>query len=278
VAPNVPTWFYSNTGSDYWSDLTEWVNQIVSTSEKLPLVYALTDGNQGEGPGQEYRDRLNVEFQKLGLRGITLLVASGDTGTGCEYCMFYYPTFPASSPYVTAVGATSFQENRVGPEVAAKTFSSGGGFSWHYEQPEYQTQVATHYFATVGYLPESHFFNRNGRGIPDISALGVGYQIIVDGVVKIVSGTAASTATVAAMVSLLNEARLDHQQPPLGFLNPFLYSTSIAEKDAFYDVTQGNNHYGCCGWTGFLATSGWDPVSGLGTPNFERLYSIIRAL
>jgi hypothetical protein len=39
VAPNVSTWYWSNTGNDFWSDLTEWVNQLAS-SENLPYVHA----------------------------------------------------------------------------------------------------------------------------------------------------------------------------------------------------------------------------------------------
>ena len=39
------------------------------------------------------------------------------------------------------------------------------------------------------------------------------------------------------MIALLNEARAQHNMPPMGFLNPFLY----ANPDAFNDVTLGTN-------------------------------------
>ena len=62
--------------------------------------------------------RFNVEACKLGARGITVIIASGDDGVAnfearnnASLCGFS-PSFPATSPYVTAVGATQ------GPEVS----------------------------------------------------------------------------------------------------------------------------------------------------------------
>ena len=72
------------------------------------------------------------------------------------------------------------------------------------------------------------------------------------------------------MVALLNEARIQHGKPPMGFLNPFLYQNA----DAFTDVTLGTNAIGRDGKDlkyGFKATKGWDPATGLGTPRFDKL-------
>jgi len=275
VAPNVPTWYYANDGSDFWSDLGEWLN-ILAASPSIPLVHSFTSGNQGNGQSQNYNNRINLEFMKLGARGASLLVASGDFGTGCTVCYYFDPGFPATSPYVTTVGSTSFIAHSVGAESATYSFGSGGGFSWVYEQPDYQVKAITHYFASPNNFPEAHFFNREGRGIPDVAALGVDYHIVVNGENRIASGTGVATATFSAVVSLLNEIRLARVKSPLGFLNPLLYKAHEKHPDAFFDVTQGNNHHGCCGYTGFNAGTGWDPVSGLGTPNFYRLGMFVR--
>jgi hypothetical protein len=93
----------------------------------------------------------------------------------------------------------------------------------------------------------------------------------------------ASAPTFAAIISLLNNARLSVGQPPLGFLNPWLYATG---KDAWTDIVDGGST-GCTGrdmYTGlptpfvpfasWNATVGWDPVSGLGTPKFEELLAM----
>jgi tripeptidyl-peptidase-1 len=75
-----------------------------------------------------------------------------------------------------------------------------------------------HYFANAPSMPQPHFFNKDGRGLPDISAVGVGYQVISGKTQQTYSGTGAATVTAAAMISLLNEIRVVHNKPVLGFL------------------------------------------------------------
>lgn len=90
----------------------------------------------------------------------------------------------------------------------------------------------------------------------------------------------AATPTFAAIISLLNSYRLTNNQPPLGFLNPFLYSIGSI---GLTDIVTGSS-VGCGGFdalsglnsplvigAGWEAKTGWDPVTGLGTPNFETL-------
>lgn len=69
-----------------------------------------------------------------------------------------------------------------------------------------------------------------------------------------IGGTSASSPTFAGFVALLNDARLRLGQPPLGFLNPLLYTKGVA---GFNDITTGNAPG--CGTEGFNATTGWDP-------------------
>lgn len=104
VAPNMPTWVWLNNGIDFWSDLTAFVSQLSSIELACPNVIAISYGNEGEGPSQEYRERMSMEFAKIGGRGITLLAASGDFGTGCNLCYWFQPSFPASSIlYATSI-------------------------------------------------------------------------------------------------------------------------------------------------------------------------------
>ena len=90
----------------------------------------------------------------------------------------------------------------------------------------------------------------------------------------------AAAPAFAGIVSLLNNARLSVGQPPLGFLNPWLYS---AGKNGFTDIVHGGSK-GCTGrdiysglptpfvpYASWNATKGWDPVTGLGTPDFGKL-------
>lgn len=77
----------------------------------------------------------------------------------------------------------------------------------------------------------------------------------------------------SAIVTLLNNLRLKEGKPTLGFLNPWIYQTASKNPTAFFDVTQGNNQYACC--PGFYTAPGYDPVTGVGTPNYEVLRSLL---
>jgi len=69
---------------------------------------------------------------------------------------------------------------------------------------------------------------------------------------------------------LLNDRLIAAGKSPLGFLNPFLYSTGAS---ALNDITTGDNPG--CNTNGFPADTGWDPVTGLGTPNFPALFTAV---
>lgn len=47
----------------------------------------------------DFRERLNTEFSKLGSRGISIIVSSGDYGTGCSLCYYFNPSFPGNREY-----------------------------------------------------------------------------------------------------------------------------------------------------------------------------------
>jgi tripeptidyl-peptidase-1 len=274
VAPNVPAWYWSNPSFDFYTDLTDWVSQIEATSNG-PWVHSVSYGDQSEGPSDDYQDRLDAEFQKISSTGVSIIFASGDSGTGCGSCAKFFPAYPSTSIFVTGVGATEFIGNSVGPEQATVSFGSGGGFSWHFSRPSYQNAAVNNYLSTMSAkLPPSHFYNSAGRATPDVAALGIGYQVVVNGRTSSVGGTSASAPTFAAIISLLNDRRLNQGKPTLGFLNNWIYQTAAAHPDAFYDVTVGNNHNGCCG-DGFLCAKGWDPITGVGTPNYVALINYL---
>lgn len=118
------------------------------------------------------------------------------------------------------------------------------------------------------------------------------FQVVVGGKIYSVGGTSASSPVCthlclaqltqanpdsidqafAAVVSLLNDARIAAKLPPLGFLNPWLYSQGLKGLN---DIIGGSNPG--CGTTGFQAIQGWDPVTGLGTPNFGLLKDLVLA-
>lgn len=275
VAPKVPVEFWSQASFDFFSDLTIFFNQI-KNSPNPPLVFSISYGSQFVYPSEAYRTKLNHDIASLGARGISIIFASGDSGTGCFLCAEYVDSVPATLPYVTSVGATTFQSGTAGSEIAVTAFGSGGGFSKYFPRPDYQKEVVDAYLSNPDVtLPLSEYYNKAGRGNPDVSALGWGYTIINNGQTSTIGGTSASAPTFSAIIALLNDELLHQNKKPLGFLNPFLYEAAKTHK-IFTDITVGNNQHGCC-LGGFNCAAGWDPVTGLGTPNADVLLSVVRA-
>jgi len=223
---------------------------------------------------EDYAERVCREFAVLGARGSSIIFASGDGGVGSSnvtQCVSndgknrptFLPAFPASCPYVTAVGGTTGF-----PEVA--TPFSGGGFSNYFAQPSYQAAAVQAYLAQNPNAQNLGLFNPAGRAYPDVSAQSARFLIWWRKRSGLISGTSASTPTFAGMIALLNDASIAAGKPSLGFLNPMLYSIG---QGGLNDVTQGSNPG--CGTLGFNAAPGWDPVTGLGTPNFGKLKDIL---
>jgi tripeptidyl-peptidase I len=199
----------------------------------------------------------NTEAMKLGAIGVTVTISSGDNGVANSGCgctnsssstssswtgsgtwsgTGYFPSFPASSPYVTAVGATmgpgGYAPDVGSPSIACQSqlggvITSGGGFSTYYTQPSWQTSAVSSYFSGLSTQPASGY-NRNGRGIPDMAMLGVQYQVIIGGLLLSLFGTSCSSPVTAAMVSLINAARQVKGMSTVGFMNPTLYAGSVS--------------------------------------------------
>mmetsp|Transcript_23920 Transcript_23920/g.35114 ORF Transcript_23920/g.35114 Transcript_23920/m.35114 type:complete len:541 (-) Transcript_23920:212-1834(-) len=239
----------------------DWLYVLGNTSDP-PLVFSTSYGEDEASVSSEYASRMNEEFMKNSLRGISFIFASGDSGVGSAFgpCTTFTPQYPADSPYVTSVGATTSSN----PEIGAQL--SSGGFSNRWRRPAWQDFAVTEYLSTASYLPDPELYNSTGRGFPDVSAQGTGYVVINNGMtLPSVAGTSCSSPTFGGIVAMLNDARIGAGKSPMGFLNPFIY----AHPEVFNDVTSGNNPG--CGSDGFQASEGWDPITGYGTPNFPAM-------
>merc|ERR1712066_726974 len=188
------------------------------------------------------------------------------------------PSFPASIPSALAVGATFFESGLSGEEQATTQFGSGGGFSYDYDMPSYQSSAVKTYLAKNP-KTGSNTYATNGRGSPDVSLLGEQFEVYTSGpfggLEKVaVGGTSASTPSWGAIISLLNEECLSASggSKTLGFVNPLLYQNA----DAFNDITKGSNAVGENAGNGWKCTTGWDAATGLGTPNFSKLQAVVK--
>lgn len=180
------------------------------------------------------------------------------------------------------------------PEVAWN--ASSGGFSNYFPTAPYQEAAVQDYLnnhidpATKQYF--SQYTNFKGRGFPDVSAhsLYPRYQIFDDDVLRGSGGTSAASPVWAGIVGLLNDARFAAGLPQLGFLNPWLYSEGFK---SLTDITAGAalgcngvdlqtgvryNGSGIIPFASWNATVGWDPATGLGTPDFQKLKDAVVGL
>jgi tripeptidyl-peptidase I len=253
----------------------ELLNHLLD-QESVPQVISVSYTDDEQATPFSYATEVCNKFGQLALRGVSVLVASGDAGTqgtrdsdcvGPDNEPRFIPTFPASCPWVTAVGALAAYGG-------AATYSSGG-FSNYFERPAWQADAVQGH---IQQLNGSHkaFYNASGRAYPDFSLLGDYFVVEQANYTGTAKGTSASTPVAAAMIALLNDIRMSKGQPSLGFLNPLLYSEKL--KGAFQDSTQGFIK-GCASSTvsepGFDAMVGWDAATGLGAPDFAKLRELL---
>jgi subtilase family serine protease len=209
-------------------------------------------------------------YARAAAEQVTVLAGAGDSGsTNVDVNGDYYPfptvLYPASSPWVLAVGGTTIQVSSSGVFESETVWNdengaTGGGISQYFAQPFYQ-----------GELPRSvqKQLNRH-RGIPDVvfnadpvlTYIGF-YPDPSDNGFYTQGGTSESTPAWAGIISIANQLA----GRPLGFIQPTLYAAGAApqESEFFHDVTTGNN--GANGVAGYYAMVGWDLASGWGSPN-----------
>lgn len=198
TAQNAPTtfWYEADTSS---SAFTLFLQELAE-DESPPMIVSISYGMPEHFVSSQDKYYFDVQAQKLALRGVTVVAAAGDNGVSdakIRLMCGYNPLFPASSAYVLAVGATQGPEMGLDESVCSNDngcgITTGGGFSNQYETPAWQRRYVEEYLAGANADPdtqpyESHsvlrprglypypLYNRNGRGYPDISALGSRYD------------------------------------------------------------------------------------------------------
>lgn len=115
-------------------------------------------------------------------------------------------------------------------------------------------------------------YNRGGRGYPDVSAVGDNVVIFNNGLPTLIGGTSASAPVFTSILHRINEERIAAGKKTIGFVNPTLY----AHPEVLHDITNGSNPG--CNTNGFAVSQGWDPVTGLGTPNYPAMLSLFMSL
>ncbi|KAH9011452.1 subtilisin-like protein [Lactarius hengduanensis] len=252
-----PVTYYS-TGSESRTDpYLSWLNFMLSLDDnELPRTISTSYGGFEETFPPDLADSVCELYAHLGVRGVSVLFSTGDLGVGKDCAdssgnIRFRLMFPASCPWVTSVA----------------TPVSGGGFSNYFSRPAYQGRAVLTYLENLGSRYYG-LYNANGRGMPDISAQADQCVFVYRMGEHTADGTSFAVPIAAGIVSLLNDYRLSMGRTPLGFLNYWLYDFGIANL-GLNDITFGSNPG--CNTDGFTASAGWDPVTGLGTPDFFKL-------
>jgi tripeptidyl-peptidase I len=178
--------------------------------------------------------------------------------------------------------------NEIAVDYDTASFTSGGGFSNITMRPSWQQAAVQNYLTTQSKAlpPAGWAWNQQGRAVPDVAAFGYNF-LMCDSVVSEdpfgIGGTSVASPIVAGMVALLNQESIKLSGKPLGFVNPLLYQAFAAGPTKYFnDITQGDNKCsdnGCKkGCQGFVAAAGWDPVTGLGSFNWNNLNSYVKQI
>ena len=253
---------------------------------------------------QDYRSLTRSVFRKgspftltdsvllrLGLVGVSSMTAAGDTGSsGCaeEGSEKLAVSYPASSPYMTAVGGSliELRKNntrkrevvwnqgpiRIGQDVGPGVIggAGGGGQSIVSGRPWYQSGNGSR----MRTVPDVSAFAAPAPGWPIHSIdpyLPPDSQVGDVPVWFPIGGTSAASPYFASAVAIMAAREAKRGRPPFGLVNPALYEAPAA---AFHDITRTNNDLygkGCC-----RAKVGYDWASGWGAPNFRPLYAAFR--
>ena len=225
-----------------------------------------------------YGDFCASSLAAAALARIPVLACTGDYGSAAYSTdTNEYPQYPASSPLAIAVGGTNLtldtNNQRLtetvesnDPEFSSDTgWSGGGGISSLFSAPSWQAGLTyTPYNTSTGAGSPTVLTN---RGTPDISLAMNAYVLYKGGGLAYFGGTSAATPVMAGIMVRLIEATGKRQSS--ANWNKFFYNNYNAST--FYDITSGNDATLIA--NGYLATSGWDPVVGLGVPNGIGLYN-----
>jgi subtilase family serine protease len=253
--------------------LLDGFSRAVGDRRGLPDVISLSYGgcafaeNRG---APAYTAVIKAVLAMTALTGVSSFVAAGDSGS--TTCGSLVPgttlSYPAVSPFVTAVGGTRLTLGAGNTRVSETVWNDsafgvkragGGGLTRRQHRPAFQD----------GANPQPH------RAVPDVSALAdivPGWPDVISATLQTVGGTSGSTPLVAAATALVSASERKAGRPSVGLANGWFYRAA-SQPSAFFDVTQGGNDLagvGCC-----QASAGYDLASGLGAPNWAILPSTL---
>ena len=264
--------------------LVDCLSKVINDSTNDPSVVSISWGwdenesfnNAGVIWSPAAIKHCNQSFLAAAQLGITVCVSTGDDGSEAQMNDGRaHVNFPATSPYVLAVGGTTLhvRKSAKGAQHVSETVwndgprggGTGGGVSDVTPCPAWQTGKV---------VPSMNPGNFNGRAIPDVAANAdpaTGYLTMSGGKMQIVGGTSASAPLWASLVARIN-ASLGAR---VGNFNALLYS-SFGPSGVLRDVTSGDNDVEGLLQGQYPAGKGWDACTGWGAPDGEKLLAALQ--
>ena len=206
----------------------------------------------------------DVIFQQMAAQGQSFFSASGDYDAFTGLI-----PFPGDTPYITEVGGTTLTTTGPGGSYTSETvwnrgngIGSGGGISTQYPIPNWQTNVSM----------AGNQGSTTMRNVPDVALTAENVYVRADGSDQNVGGTSCAAPLCAGFMALVNQQAAATGKPPIGFVNPAIYTIGAAANytSVFHDTTTGNNTSSSSP-TKFYATAGYDLCTGWGTPAGQKL-------
>ena len=222
------------------------------------------------------RSAIDAALADAAAVGATATASAGDHGSSDGISdNLPHVDFPASSPHALACGGTRLLIDQ--GEIISETVwndqlsgapgagATGGGTSDVFALPEWQASAGVPVRAPSSPVPPSPPTPAAWRGVPDVAGNadpGTGYEVLVNGEIHVYGGTSAVAPLWAALIVRLAQAA----GKPFGLLQPLLYAgiTPGVGAPGFNDITDGSNGT-------YSAGPGWDPCTGLGSPDGEAL-------
>ncbi|MGO4491022.1 protease pro-enzyme activation domain-containing protein [Arthrobacter sp. 2YAF22_2] len=249
------------------------LDAIINASHAAPppTSISISWGQSEDAWTAQARNAFDQALADASALGVTVTAAAGDNGSadgatdGKDHA-----DFPASSPHALACGGTRLDADPATGTIRAETVwndgprsATGGGYSDTFPGPDWQSGLAFHArHHKPGAKPPT---GGQGRGVPDVSGVAdpqTGYKVRVDGKDMVIGGTSAVAPLWAALIALLAQATGRR----FGQIQPLLYSRT----SGFHDVTTGTNGT-------YQAATGWDPCTGLGSPDGTALLAAIKS-
>lgn len=263
--------------------LIDILSAVIADSTNKPSVLSVSwgwDENQPFNNGILWSpaaiDHVNQSLLAIAQLGISVCVSTGDDGSEAQIKDGRaHVNFPATSPFVLAVGGTTLHARKDAQGQMQITelvwndgpgSGTGGGVSDITPCPSWQNGVVP-----VSINPGAF----GGRAIPDVAANAdpaTGYFVMSGGKFGVVGGTSAAAPLWASLITRLNALI----GAPMGNFNALLYS-QYGPKGVLRDIVDGNNDTDGLLNGQFAAAQGWDACTGWGVPNGAQLLAAVKA-